>query len=234
MRQEAPEMRALAVFVAFVALALPKTGNAQLSPGGTPPPQVTASDAAWQFNSEPMLFAGLVFYPTRETRFFDPMTMTQVGVYRGVPIYADVTKQPYSVTYVPIGRGLMRAYEINPRRDIAADSTASRGAGVPVATSGAAIPPPMPMSTVAAPPAAPAFTHVESIPAPRSNDGVWLEYDGRRWYSDGPAAVFSPERFAKIGEYRGFAVYRDRLREAPGEIWVEVVQDGPVAPYTTR
>ena len=79
----------------------------------------------------------------------------------------------------------------------------------------------------------PARTHVESIPRPRDNDGIWLEYGGSRWYADGPAAVFDAARFMQIGLYRGFPVYRDKDRGAD-EIWVRVVEDGPVAPYAKR
>jgi hypothetical protein len=37
----------------------------------------------------------------------------------------------------------------------------------------------------------------------------------------------------KIGKHRGFAVYREARQNSPDEIWLEVVRDGPVAPYTT-
>lgn len=225
-------MRIRAIILVCLAVFLPKDGTAR-AVQATPGPQVTAADAVWQFNSEPILFAGLIYYPTRETRFFDPMLMTQIGVFRGVPIYADVTLQPYSVVYVPVGRGLMRAWEINPRRDVGVAS--DRGAGessTAVGTGGSAIPPTMPMTSPVDVPR-PARTHIESIPPPVGPNGIWLEFDGRRWYSDGPALVFSPDRFTKIGEYRGFEVYRETRGASPA-IWVEVVKNGPVAPYTTR
>src|SRR5581483_8361142 len=98
----------------FAAVLLPISGSAQVVQTGTPAPPATAEYADWQFNSEPLLVNGLIYYPTRESRFFDAQIMVQTGVYRSVPIYADVTKQPFSVVYVPIGRGLMRAYEVNP------------------------------------------------------------------------------------------------------------------------
>ena len=75
---------------------------------------------------------------------------------------------------------------------------------------------------------------IESIPAPSAtSNGVWLEFNGARWYLDGPAATFSPDRFEPVGEYRGFAVYRDK-RSTKNEIWISVVKDGPVAPYAKR
>jgi len=74
---------------------------------------------------------------------------------------------------------------------------------------------------------------IESIPAPSAMNGVWLEFNGARWYLDGPAATFSPDRFEPVGEYRGFPVYRDKSSKR-NEIWVSVVKDGPVAPYARR
>jgi hypothetical protein len=74
---------------------------------------------------------------------------------------------------------------------------------------------------------------LESIPGPGSANGVWLEFKGARWYADGPAAPFSPDRFEAVGEYRGFAVYRDKTANKDA-IWVAVVKDGPVAPYSKR
>ena len=54
----------------------------------------------------------------------------------------------------------------------------------------------------------PTPTHIESIPHPRDNDGVWLEYAGSRWYSDGPAAVstaIDSSRSATIADSRCIA-----------------------------
>jgi hypothetical protein len=74
---------------------------------------------------------------------------------------------------------------------------------------------------------------LESILRPGASNGVWLEFDGARWYAAGPATAFSPDRFEPVGEYRGFAVYRDKMR-GNDEIWVSVVKNGPVAPYIRR
>jgi len=74
---------------------------------------------------------------------------------------------------------------------------------------------------------------MQSIPSPGPINGVWLEFNGARWYLDGPAAVFSPDRFEPVGEYRGFPVYRDKSSHK-NEIWISVVKNGPVAPYARR
>jgi len=74
---------------------------------------------------------------------------------------------------------------------------------------------------------------IESIRRPSGANGVWLEFNGARWYADGPAAPFTADRFEPVGVYRGFLVYRDKMSKK-NEIWVAVVKDGPVAPYTQR
>jgi hypothetical protein len=76
-------------------------------------------------------------------------------------------------------------------------------------------------------------TLVESIPPPTASNGVWLEFSGARWYAAGPATSFSPDRFEPVGEYRGFPVYRDKS-SPKNEIWIAVVKDGPLAPYSKR
>lgn len=227
--------------VLCMALLMPKVGNAQ--------PTVTAQSADWQISSQPIVVDGLVYYPTRETRFFDKEIMTQTGVYLGVPVYADVTLEPYSVLYVPLSRMMMRGYE--RRRDgELAGTTGSRVPSFPVdirtdaeseartftipgaAGTGGTLP--APGASVFTPDVPRVTrTRMESIPRPRGNDGIWVEYAGERWYSDGPAVVFDAQRFHQIGVYRGFPVYRDAERGAE-EIWVRVVADGPVAPYTKR
>ena len=63
--------------------------------------------------------------------FFNGNTMVRTGHYNGVPLYADATLEPYSIVYVPIGRGLMQPYE-RPRRGDLAGTTGSRPPSFPV------------------------------------------------------------------------------------------------------
>ena len=254
--------------VLTLTLLLPKTGSAQAYAYGTPPPQVTAATAPWQAADAPIIVDGLVFFPTRGFRFFDANVMTQSGIYEGVPVYADVTIEPYSIVYVPISRTTMRAYE-RRRNGALAGTTGSRTPSFPVeiasdtvlattrraeaaaalAAVDAAAPPVgtsgiiagAPSSTTATRPMPPdrpepSRTRVEIAPSvrPSGPNGVWLMYDGARWYADGSAVPFSPDRFEPIGEYRGFPVYRAKHGEKKNAIWVSVVKDGPVAPYSRR
>ncbi len=227
--------------VLFVTTLLPIVGNAQVYRFATPPPQTTAAAAPWQIASQPITINGIVYVPTALVRQFDGNVMTEVGVFDGVPVYADVTLEPFSVVYVPVAHG-MRTYE-RPRAGDIAGTTGSQAPMLPVSpvlapaeerpvgTGGTVT-----MATAAAPdiPSRSMRTRVESVPQPRATDGVWIQYDGAKWYSDGAAAPYSPERFVQIGSYHGFPVYRERGARRPHDIWVTVVQDGPVAPYAQR
>ena len=232
--------------VLFVAMAMPKVGMAQVYGFRTQPPQVTAASAPWQIGSEPIVLDGLVYQPTAFARPFDGGVMMQIGVYDNVPIYADATLEPFSVVYVPVARGAMRQYE-RVREGAIAGTQGSRApafpvqpvSGLPAATTGTLSggSTPLVSSTASAPGTVVTVitpTHVESIPRPRSTDGVWIRYEGSKWYSHGEAALYSPERFVRIGTYRGFPVYRERRDGRKDEIWVAVVEDGPVAPYSKR
>jgi len=124
-------MRALlpGLFLCMAAL-FPKSGNAQVYQFRTPVPEVTASNADWQIDAEPVMVEGVVYYPTRGFRQFDGQVMVQVGLFRAVPVYADATLEPYSELYVPVGGLRMRAYE--RRRDgVLAGTTGSRAPTFP-------------------------------------------------------------------------------------------------------
>src|SRR6266446_1913999 len=117
--------------VLSVAVLFPKVSDAQAYAFGSPTPEVTAGTAEWQARSEPIMVSGLIYYPTREFRIFDPSVMVQSSVYQGVPVYADVTIQPFSIVYVPVTRSNMRAYE-RKREGELAGTTGSRTPSFPV------------------------------------------------------------------------------------------------------
>jgi hypothetical protein len=71
---------------------------------------------------------------------------------------------------------------------------------------------------------------ITAIPPNADAKGVWMDFNGARWYSSGSAVSFSADRFQPMGEYRGFPVYRETTG-SDEEIWVSVVKDGPLAPY---
>jgi hypothetical protein len=212
----------LGALVAAVVL-LPKAGTAQVSPFA-PPVEATAGSAAWQINGEPIVVQGLTYYPTRAFRLFDGQVMVQTGFFAGVPVYSDVTIQPFVEIYVPLGNGRMRVYERRPERDFGELVTAGTG-GPSLPSSAVEHALPIRME--------PVHTVIVTGVLPSGDNGVWLEFEGSRWYSDGPAAMLTPDRFEPIGEYHGFPVYRDK-NAGSAAIWVSVVKGGPVAPYAKR
>ena len=232
--------------VLLVAVLLPKIGNAQVFQFRTPPPDVSAAVAAWQLNGEPIVVGGLTYYPTRGFRLFDGQVMAQTGLFEGVPVYSDTTIEPYSELYVPLNSGRMRVYERRRERELAgttgshtptfpvdSPSVAARERIVPgesaVGTGGTSVPRAVANSAMLPERAQPRRMTLTAVQGGVPN-GVWLPYNGGRWYSDGPAASFSPDRFEPVGEYHGFPVYRDKI-SGSGDIWVSVVKDGPLAPY---
>jgi hypothetical protein len=118
-----------AVLLAFVAVP----AAAQVVSRPTEPPIVTAENDSWYRLREPVLFAGDAYYPAGATVFFNGNVMVRSGHYNGVPLYADTTLEPYSVVFVPIGRGLMQPYE-RVRRGELAGTAGSRTPSFPVRT----------------------------------------------------------------------------------------------------
>ena len=56
-----------------------------------------------------------------------------------------------------------------------------------------------------------------AVPAPPRGgaaDGIFIEFDNRRWFSSGPPVPFDSRRFTKIGEFHGFPVYATRKPDA--------------------
>lgn len=266
----------------FAAIAFPGLGNAQVYQHETPPPTVNATRSAWQLAGEPLFHAGSYYYPAGATVFFDGRVMARTGTFEGVPLYEDVTLEPYSIVYVPVGGAVMRPYE-RRREGQLAGTVGSRTPSFPIqrdvelsalsgylglqtpaidglpryaAERGGSQMVQIPLSAweqmveelrtlqagapaASAPPAAPAAapagqpTGIESVPRPESNAGIWIDFNGERWYSTGQAVDYDANRFDPAGSYRGFPVYRER-GGAGGRIFVTVVQDGPVAPFERR
>jgi hypothetical protein len=238
--------------VLTVALLIPNVGSAQVFRFRTPPPEVSAGGAEWQLNSDPIVVGGLTYYPTRGFRLFDGQVMAQAGTYERVPVYSDTTMELYLEVYVPLGSGRMRIYERRRDRetpgttpaDLATESSEDlslRPVGGPDVRSGAVgargtfVPRPSDSSAILDRDRD--RTHhtsiITAVPHAGDADGVWLEYQGARWYSDGPAVPFSPDRFEPVGAYKGFPVYRDKIL-GDDDLWVAAVKDGPLAPYRRR
>jgi hypothetical protein len=271
----------LAAFV--IGFAFTSDGSAQVYQHETAPPLVTAAGATWQVNGEPVFHAGNFYYPAGPTVFFDGRVMVRTGQYNGVPLYADVTLEPYSIVYVPVGGAVMRPYERRREGELAG-TVGSRTPAFPVqrdvelssATGTVGLTTPdvsgfepesrpeqryvlVPVSALGraqpAPPqepftatgvmmigpgvqqgiGAPSYGNtatVQRVPA-AGESGVWIDYQGARWFSAGAAVHYDASRFEPAGDYRGYPVYRER-GTAGTRIFVTVVHDGPVAPFERR
>lgn len=117
-----------------------------------------------------------------------------------------------------------------PERDVIPDAAA-----VAVGTTGVGSPRPWQATSTIRVRAVPAQrTAVNYVRRPTGNDGVWIEFEGARWFSSGRAESYNADRFQPVGSYRGFVVYRDTMGDRGDPIFVTVVPDGPLAPYTRR
>lgn len=229
----------------------------------TQDPVVTAQNEPWYIEGQPVAYSGSLYYPTGPQVFFNRHEMVRGGTYRGIPIYVRPMIEPFGKIYLPLAGGLMQPYERRREGSLAgtvgssvpsfpgqiaseqyrqADVPASAGAAsdqvfiIPVDTQPAT--PPEPIGTagtadvvVISPPEGP----LASARRPQGLNGIFIEFDGRRWFSSGRSVEFEAERFTPVGDYRGFAVYADR--HAPdGTRYVAVTNDksARLAPYATR
>src|SRR5688572_5033297 len=125
-------MRSLVVALMLLAAA---PAQAQVVSRPTDPPIVTAENDSWYRLREPVQFAGDIYYPAGAAVFFNGNIMVRTGHYNGVPLYADTTIEPYSIVYVPIGRGVMQPYE-RVRGGALAGTSGSRAPAFPMRSAG--------------------------------------------------------------------------------------------------
>jgi hypothetical protein len=118
------------VFV-LVALLVSTAAFAQVQSRPTDPPLVSAAGESWYQLREPMVLGNDVYYHAGAAVFFNGNVMVRTGHYNGVPLYADATMEPYSVLYVPIGRGQVQPYE-RKRQGPLAGMAGSRLSGFPL------------------------------------------------------------------------------------------------------
>jgi hypothetical protein len=115
----------------LVALLVSTAAYAQVQSRPTDPPLVSAAGESWYQLREPMLLGADVYYHAGAAVFFNGNVMVRTGHYNGVPLYADATMEPYSVLYVPIGRGQMQPSE-RKRQGPLAGMAGSRLSGFPL------------------------------------------------------------------------------------------------------
>jgi hypothetical protein len=239
-------MRGLFIAIALLTAA---SASAQVQSRPTDPPIVTAENESWYRLGEPLQFAGDLFYRAGAKVFFNGNTMVRTGHYNGVPLYADTTIEPYSIVYVPIGRGLLQPYE-RPRRGDLAGTTGSRTPSFPVqltpsaggvleaATSPTTLPQPIGAISAFTPESpAPDAPQSDTQPIvtllrPENNDGVWVRFAGSKWISAGPAVPLRATEFQLAGDYAGFPVFtRQNIKE---DVIYIPSRAGLVAPYRRK
>ena len=69
---------------------------------------------------------------------------------------------------------------------------------------------------------------------PEGINGVFINYDGRRWFSSGPAVELSSARFTQVGEYEGFPVYAEPGKDGTIYVAATAGTGGLLAPYSLR
>jgi hypothetical protein len=73
---------------------------------------------------------------------------------------------------------------------------------------------------------------VASLLRPESNDGVWIQFEDRRWVSAGAAVPLAEVDFVRVGDYKGFPVFRRRF--SSDEAIYLPTRAGLAAPYRPR
>jgi hypothetical protein len=93
---------------------------------------------------------------------------------------------------------------------------------------------PQPVATTGVPEQPYPLGPLVSAQLPEGLNGMFVEYGNRRWFSSGPAVELDRSRFTRVGDYRGFPVYR--LGDDEKTIYVTVSRGagGLIAPYTAR
>ena len=67
----------------------------------TPAPTVTAEEAPWYLNGEPITYAGNLYYPSGPQVYFNPNEMVRSGFYDGIPLYTRTTIEPFDPAVPP-------------------------------------------------------------------------------------------------------------------------------------
>jgi hypothetical protein len=232
--------------------------HAQVSIQPTPPPDVVADGEPWFQAREPIMFAGNIYYPAGAQVHFNRNEMARTGYYGNVPLYNRTTLEPYSIVFVPLAGGMMQPYERRRTGEIAgtvgsttpsfpivspAEAAASgQLPGVPQSPGPATSMPraylvdaPRPVSTIGdSLPAPSGRTYFVTAEKPEGLNSIFVEYEGRRWFSSGPAVALDSSRFTRVGSLRDIPVYV--ARDKRNTIYVAVAESvgGLVAPYSIR
>ena len=255
-------MRARWMLAGALFFVAPLAARAQMTMRPTAPPAVTAESEHWYLEGEPLTFSGAFYYPAGPQVYFNPYEMERSASYRGIPLYSLKTREPYSVLFVPLDRGLMQPYE-RRREGEKAGTVGTSAPSFPVARDTESAPPDAGLQAPAPPFAgSPALVFEETgrsepadAPMDITGDGkpvapagplttarrpvglnaFYVDYQGRRWFSSGKAVARDQSAYVASGAYKGFTVYVDSNGPAD-RIYIAVSQSaaGLLTPYSTR
>jgi hypothetical protein len=116
-----------------------------------------------------------------------PVVVAEIGPYAAPPAGPQAAAPP---TFAP-------AYDVVVLESNAAVTPAPAAVG----TSGRSV---RAVATTARSTAAPRTT---TLRKPTGANGIWINFDGRRWFSDGKAIDYDAASLSQIGTYHGWSVY---------------------------
>lgn len=238
--------RAQRIAIATLLILIPCAAGAQSTWQPTPAPVVTAESTSWYLSGEPIEWNSGRYYPAGVFQFFNGNQMVRSGSFRGIPLYVDAGLEPNSIVFVPLAGGRMQPYE-RPRTGDLAGTTGSRmpslspGVGeeaTPVqaaslpADSPRSIAQPIAVGTSGRVIAGPtAIRPMTTLRPPTGVNAIWVNFDGRRWFSGGKAIDYDASSLVQVGTYHSWSVYsRNGDRST---IYIPVAP-GRLAPYKTR
>jgi hypothetical protein len=190
-------------------------------------PTVTAEKTSWYLAGEPITINGELYYPSGAVQFFNRYQMVRAGSFNGIPLYIDTGLKPDTTVFVPLSGERMQPYQRpqpgallrtgNPAASLPAVAAVIDAAPQPVGTSGR-----LPVT----PPSRPS-----TLNQPTGLNGIWISFDGRRWFSAGKAIEYDAASLTRVGTYHGWNVYtRNGDRST---IYIPAVP-GKLSPYRAR
>jgi hypothetical protein len=217
---------------------------------------VTAEKTSWYLASEPISINGELYYRAGAVTFFNGFQMVRSGSFNGIPLYIDPGFQPDTTVFVPLSGGRMQPYQRRQPGTLAAlnggplpaftgsplpalPAVASLGGSASDLLTQVADTAPLSVGNTAPQPVgtsgrvavtAPA-NRVSTLNPPTGTNAVWINFDGRRWFSAGKAIDYDAAILTRVGTYRGWNVY---MRNGDGTtIYVPGVP-GKLSPYKAR
>jgi hypothetical protein len=216
------------VLLFVLAMSLSAGVQAQVILQPTPAPRVTAENATAFTKGEPIYWNGDIYYPTRPAQLFNPLQMVRTGSFYGIPLYIDPMHEPGSIVFLPLSDRLVQPYEpVSTPAPVYDPLPAPAPVGVASLRSMAE---PMAVGTTGRVAAVP-LPSISSLTPPTGVNGIWINYDGRRWFLAGRAIDYDAATLAEVGMYHGWSVY---TRTGDRSTIYIPTTPGRLAPYRAR